>query len=314
MIGHVRMAEGVELPENFSPSWEIYHATANGEKGESVTTVYGATMQYNLMESGNYLIKVTADMASVEFPATIDYLRQNSFDESLEAGLVKLSGYMDGQTPVADGSSWELLSGSGSSMTTKYGATTSFLVPAGAYQVALTVGVAKTTEHFTVGVGQVLDKNLSLGAGGIEVTGYYSEGGDVIPAGLTVELRKFKPGLDGKHESITTLYDSPTIFKVLAGSYQIFILKDYASAAFDVDVKPGQVVKLSGAINAGFLAVNAPDGATIEIRSAARNISGEYKYVGTEYGVLNKAFPAGKYIVKITETNGELLEIGRAHV
>ena len=301
------MADGVELVQPYlGIPWEIY-ASINGQKGERADTQYGVDIKTNIANSGDYIISIIGDVP-MDFPVHIAADKVNTLDYSLNAGTVKLIAYLDDETAATDGGVvWQLKTSSGEVSATKYGPEALFLLPAGHYQVDLSLGTSKVTAEVEIALGKHLDQRVTMGAGVIEMTGYYSEGGDIISEGATVEQRKFEPSLDGKHEYIATEYNAPAIFKTPAGKYQVVVTKDYATAAFDVEVKAGKVTKATGVLNAGFLAITSSEGATILIETAEKDISGKRKYIGTEYGTLNKAFSAGKYVVKITESNGEVL-------
>lgn len=312
VLGHVTMAPGVELAKPFlDPYWEIYYSV-NGQKGERITTEFGVAIKYNMAQSGDYIVKIVGDGSNAdiysEFPVHIEAGQVSQLNYSLDVGVVRLVAYLDEATPVADGSLyWQFRKPTGDLLATKYGPDVYFLLPGGTHKVEINLGAVKAEADVQVAVGQYLEQKVSLGAGTIEVTGLYSEGGEAIPSGMTVELRKGQASLDGKHEHIATDYNSPSLFKTSSGKYQIVIIKDHASKTYDVELKPGQALKLAGSIDAGFLAIPGSDGSTFEIYGAKKDISGNRLRIANEYGALNKAFTAGKYVVKLIESNGEVL-------
>ncbi len=312
ILGHVTMAPGMELAKPFlDPYWEIY-PSVNGQKGEKIATEFGVDIKYNLAQSGDYIVKIVGDGSNFdiysEFPVHIEAGEVNQLNYSLNAGVVKFVAYFDDTTPVSDGSMyWQFRKPNGDLLATKYGPEVIFLLPGGRHKVEINLGSIKTEADVQVAVGEYLEQKVILGAGTIEVAALYSEGGETIPDGLTVELHKGQANLDGKHERIDTKYDAPSIFKTVAGKYQIVIIKDYATKSFDVELKPGQALKLAGSIDAGYLAIPASEGSTFTIFSSKKDISGNREKIATEYGALNKAFSAGKYVVKLVESNGEVL-------
>ena len=312
VLGHVTMAPGVELAKPFlDPYWEIY-PSVNGQKGERITTEHGVNIKYNMAQSGDYIVRIVGDGANAdiysEFPVRIDAGQVNQLNYSLDLGVVRLTAYLDDVTPESDGGLyWQFRKPTGDLLATKYGPDVYFMMAGGTHKVEINLGAIKVEADVQVAVGQYLEQKVSLGAGTIEVTGLYSEGGEVIPSGLTVELRKAKANLDGKHEHIATEYSSPSIFKTASGKYQIVLILDYASKAYEVELKPGQALKFTGSIDAGYLAIPGADGYTFEVYSAKKDISGKRERIATEYTALNKAFTAGKYVVKLIEGNGEVL-------
>ena len=139
--GHVVMAEGVELSQGYdSPTWQFFDI-ANGEKAGVVHTEYGADIKINLPRTGDFIVVISDDSAVLEFPLTLEEGKVTEPRVSLEAGIIRLSGTMDGTAPMTDGSTtWELLDSGGKVMATKYGPEAAFLVNAGSYKVRLSLG------------------------------------------------------------------------------------------------------------------------------------------------------------------------------
>jgi Ca-activated chloride channel homolog len=308
-VGHVTMAEGVELPAKFDqPTWEFFESV-NGEKGESVVVEYKTDVKTNLPHEGEFIVLVRDDEAMLQFPVTIEKGKVSKNDVSLEAGIVKVSGFMDEATPMTDdGAAWELFDAAGKSQTTKYGAQQMFMVNAGTRKLALSLGTARVEQDVTFVAGKTTEQKMSLGAGVIEVSAVFSEGGQAVPEGAAMELQQGATNLDGKHDSITTDYGAPSRFKSAAGSYQVVVTKDYATATAPVELKSGAVAKLQVNLNAGYLNIKAPGATSFVIFSGEKDLSGERRNLGTEYGEeLNKAFNAGSYHVVVHGANDAVL-------
>ena len=300
------MAEGVPLPAKYdSASWDFYES-AGGQRGKGVDTKYGAGIKTNLPGPGDYIVRISVDLAEIEMPVKIEQGKAAMLNASLEAGLLNLSGTMDGTTPLTDqGATWELLDMNGKVVATKYNAEVSFLALAGAYRVRLKLGTAEAERDVRIEAGKTTAQSVSLGAGIIDASAVFAAGGPPVPDSATFELRKGEPGLDGKHEWIATTYGTTAQFKVSAGKYLIFVSQDFAEGTAPVEVKAAGVGKVEVNINGGYLAVAGPAGSTIEVFSAKKDISGKRKYIATAYdGSINKAFNAGMYHVTATGADG----------
>jgi Ca-activated chloride channel homolog len=305
MRGHVTMAAGLELPEDLKGAiWEFYD-TVDGVKGQWVKTEYGADIKTNLEKSGNYIVRVYSDYAAIEVPVVFDKDKPQKLALSLEAGIVRFSGFMDDATPMTDaGAAWEVRNATDTWITTKYGAESQFLLNAGSHRVVLSLGNAKAEQKFDIVAGKTLEQKVSLGAGLIEVSGFFTAGGQAIADGAAIELRKAEPDLDGKHEWIATEYGATVKFKAPAGKYQIVVIQDYAKAETEVTVTAGGLVKVDVVLNAGYLAIQGPADSTIEVFKDEKDLSGKRAYLATDYGALNKAFPAGNYYVTMKGKDG----------
>ncbi len=300
-IGHVSMAKGVELPEKFNqPSWRFFESV-NGEKGELINTEYNPDVKVNLPHEGEFIVEVREDVASISFPVKIENGKVTKMDVSLEAGIVNFEGYMDDETPLPEGNgTWEIFDGGTNRLDTKYGPTIAVMANAGTHRIELTLGTAHVEQNVEFVAGQILSQKMSLGAGVIEVSAVFSEGGQPVPEGAAMELNKGEPDLDGKYPHIATDYGAPTKFKAPAGKYQVVVFKDYAKAITAVELAAGAVQKVVVNMNAGYLNIKAPGATSFVISSAEKDLAGERQYIGTEYGEeLNKAFTAGTYHVVV---------------
>ena len=309
LVGHVVMAEGVELPAGYdSASWDFF-AAVDGQRGPGVGTEYGVDVKTNMPKPGDYIAKVSVDLAVVEAPVKIIDGKSETLDISLEAGVINLSGTMDGTLPLTDsGTTWELLDANSRVLATKYNAEVAFLAAAGAYKVRLKLGTAVAEQDVKIDAGKTTSQSFSLGAGIIEASGMFSAGGPAVPDSASIELRKGEAGLDGKHEWITTTYGSSTQFKVAAGKYLVIFAQDYASGSAVVDVKAAGVAKVGVDLNGGYLAVAGPADSTLEIFSGTKDISGKPEHIATEYGgAVNKAFSAGTYHVVAKSADGTVV-------
>ncbi len=301
VVGHVTMAEGVELPEKYNaPTWAFYESN-NGERGKQVGTEYYSNMKANIATPGDYIARITDDKAEIEVPFKVEEGKQTKIEANLQAGIVKMLAFMDEQTPIPaenTNATWLIYNEQGKHLGTEYGGEQMFLASAGNYKMRLVLGDAKTEETVAFIAGKNSEMKMTLGAGVIEVTAVYSEGGDAVPEGAAIELRKGKPDLDGKYERLTTDYKSPSQFSAPAGQYKIFIEKDYAKAEADVDLKSGAREKLQVNLQAGYLAIKSAGAKTFEVYAAKKKLDGSRERIATEYGEeLNKAFNAGSYHV-----------------
>jgi Ca-activated chloride channel homolog len=304
-IGHVSMAKGVELPEKFNqPTWEFFES-ANGEAGASVNVDYKTDVKANLPKEGDYILRITADEARLEVPFKIEKGKATTLDVSLEAGLVMFKGYMDDETPMTDdGAAWQMFDAAGQNPVTKYGANAMFLTNAGSRKMMLSLGTAMVEENIAFVAGKTTEQKMSLGAGIIEVSGVFSDGGQAVPEGATMELRKGDADLEGKHEVIATEFAAPSRFKAPAGKYLVMVTRDYATASAAVELASGKTVKVQVNLKGGYMNIKAPGATSFVIFTGEKDLSGERKNLGTEFGEeLNKAFNAGLYHVIIHGAN-----------
>lgn len=299
-IGHVRMAEGKELAQPFdNANWEFAKRNADGSKGEWVRTEYGIDVKIKA-EPGDYILTVIDDLARVEIPVTIDAQKTLKIEPSLEAGIVSLTGQFSEEADLSgDGAAWEIAGPDGNWIATKYGSAASFLMNTGSYLARLTIGNAKAEQPFTIAAGQTQDLVLTLGAGTLAVTGVFADGGPDVTKDLAVEVSEGAADISGERKSIATKYDANSIFQLPAGKYHVSMKVGFATAAQDVEIKPGQQTALKINLNAGYIAASSPGAGDIHVLAKEKDIQGEQKEFGMQWGdKIDAAFNAGSYIVR----------------
>ena len=308
ITGHASMAESVEFPSGFDTPVREFYPSISGEKGEWLKTEFYRDMKANIDKDGDYIVKISNDLAKIDVPFSVVAGKPVDLDVSLEAGIVKLKGMLDDKTPTTgDKTTWELLDPSGNWVATKYGPEVAFLANAGSYKIRLKLGTAMVEEDLTITAGKIDERVMTLWAGMIEASAVFSQGGESVPEGATFELRKAEVALDGSHEWIFSEYSAPSRFNVPAGNYLMIVTRDFATASAIVEVKAGALTRVEFNLNAGYLAVTA-SGARIIVYEAAKSISGERKRVPTEQlEAINKVFTAGTYHLVTRDANDTVL-------
>ncbi len=310
VTGHVMMAEGVELSQGYeSASWEFFDVV-DGQKGQWLQTEYGTDIKINLPRTGDFIVRVSDDVAAVELPMTLEAGEVEKLNVSLEAGILRLSGMMDETTPMTDaGAAWELLDSIGQMDHDEVWCGN--LLPRQCRRLQGSPRSWARQRRSRISRSpraSCRSRKLRWGPVPLKPVACSPRAGRRCRTALRLNCARAKPGLDGKHEWITTTYGTTAQFKVPAGKYLVIFNKDYAEGSAPVEVTAGAVSKVEVNLDGGYLAVTGPAESTIEVFSAEKDISGERKYLATEYGgAVNKAFDAGAYHVVAKGADGAVL-------
>ena len=310
VTGHVVMADGVELPKPWDqPAWS-FTVSNNGEKGDYIRTEYGATFKAAFDKPGEMIATIGSDFAQVEIPASLAAGGTLKLEANLNAGVTQFKGMMDAANPLAsEGAAWAISKADGTYVGTSYGVAPKNLLNAGDYVVKLSDGQAEAQQPFTVAAGQTVDVVVTLGAGAARVKGTYSEGGEALPDGTAIELRK-AANVSGEKEYVATEYGNDKVFKAAAGDYVAVVSLDYAKAEVPFKIAAGQQAEVTVNLNAGYLAVKAAGATAIDIQKGEKALDGTRARIGGEYAAeLNKAVNAGNYhVVAYGEGNAVIAE------
>jgi Ca-activated chloride channel homolog len=297
LTGHVVMAEGVELPKPFQDAvWVFNQAQPDGSEGEYISTEIGTDLKTDMTKSGELLATVKSDHASVVVPFKHLDGTATVLPVNMNAGLVKFKGMMDESTELpADGPVWVFSKADGRYYATSLGAAPTNLFNAGDYTVKLQMGAAEIETAFTVVAGQSAELLVTLGSGVARITATYTPGGEVVPDGTAIELRK-PADVSGQQKWIATDYGNNKAFQVPSGDYVAIVKLDMAEAEVPLKVIAGQEVVINVVLNAGFVAAKVPGAKRIDVLSGKAGLDGKRKRLDTVYAdELNLAANAGSY-------------------
>lgn len=295
----VVMAEGGD-PIVSGNAWEIYKAGSDGSRGDSVSTEYDA-YKGNL-EAGDYVVVARLGEAEVEQKVTIDPSGVATPVFILDAGTIVIRPRPSEGAEVSEAAS-VFVEYPGDS-TTSYGETR-LVVPAGEQKVTVKIGEGQAVVNFPVKAGETVEKDVVVGVGHVVMNAFYTQGGERVEnGGLTFEVLEAKTRLDGSRNVLLTSYGEDSKADLPGGDYVLVARMDKASVEQPFTVKPGEAVKVDAVLNAGVLAISAPGAYSIEIFAAKKDLQGNRKSIGFNYGeAWQQTMPAGDYAVVKTMPN-----------
>jgi Ca-activated chloride channel family protein len=176
------------------------------------------------------------------------------------------------------------------------------VVPAGEEKVTASIGSGSATETIQLAAGQTVEKDIIVGVGHITANAFYTQGGDKVDnGGLTFRVVKAKKKIDGTREDMGTTYGPDSKYDLPAGDYVLIATMDQAEVETPFTVKSGDSLNLDVNLNAGVLAVTAPGAYQVEFFSAKKDIQGNRKPFGSEYGDKHQGtLPPGDYAIVVT--------------
>jgi Ca-activated chloride channel family protein len=287
-------------------SW-AFHKSNRGQKGDFIGNVYGAPAADEI-EPGDYIVVVKYGYVEREFPFKVEKGKISTLDVALDAGYVTSEGAVE-NAGKADGVTWEVHTARGEYVATDYEAVPKFVLAAGDYKLTLTKGASKTEKAFSIAAGDSINVSMTLDVGKLAVSAVYAPSGPKVEQGIAVEVnRPAKSDID-RPDWVATVYDPISQFDLPAGRYEVVVSVGYARRVFPVDVKSGDTTRVNFNLEAGVLGTNAPDGSTIEIFTAERDINNRPTWIGTYYDAEKSvALNAGNYAVVITTKAGKKSE------
>ncbi|HMN52248.1 MAG TPA: VWA domain-containing protein [Xanthobacteraceae bacterium] len=298
-----RVQGGDPISDTKSDVGWSFHTNRGGQKGDYVTTFYGAPVA-DAVDPGDYIVVVKYGFVEREFPFKVEKGKVSALDVSLEAGYVTSDGEVIGGGK-ADNVTWEVYRANGDYVTTDYEKLPKFILPAGSYVLTLTKGTAKTKKEFTIAAGDSINVSMTLDVGKLAVSAVYAANGPKVEHGIPVEVRHPAKNDTEQPVWIATLYDALSQFDLPAGRYEVTVGVGYAKRVFPVEVKSGDTTRVNFNLDAGVLGTKVPEGSTIEIFSAERDINNRRTWIGTFYEAeASTALNAGNYVVIIT-TKGD---------
>lgn len=291
----VVLAEGDD-PITDGNAWEIYKATSDGARGDSVATEYG-TYKGNL-EPGDYIVVAHKGEARSEQKVKIEAAQVYKPLFILNAGTLIIHPRPSEGADVVDGAA-VVIDYPGADHPATYYGTTKVVLPAGDEKVTVKIGQGEVTETIPVAAGKTIEKDMIAGVGHVVANAYYVAGGDKADAsGIGFKVVKAKKKIDGTREEVTYAYGPDSKFDLPPGDYVLIATVDLAVVEQPFTVKVGELQDVNADMKAGVLAITAPGASKIEIFEMEKDINGNRKSLGYAYDQkYQAAIPAGDYAV-----------------
>ena len=291
------MQGGEPLPEDAGNAWEIFKASADGSRGDYVSTEYGRYK--GQLEAGDYVVVARFGEARAEQKVTIaaDAVAEPLF--VLDAGTLVIRPLASPGAEVTDGAAVTVdYPGEGESIT--YGLSR-VVVPAGDQQVKVKIGEGEVSETIPVKAGETVEKDIVVGVGRAVINAFYNDTLKVEDGGLAVNVAKAAKKIDGTRDDVAYAYGPDAGFDLPQGDYVAVTKMGEAQAEQPFAVKTGERSDVKVVLNAGVVAISAPGASTIEIFSAAKDLQGNRKEFGLTYGESHQTtLPAGDYAIVAT--------------
>jgi hypothetical protein len=172
-----------------------------------------------LAAAGSYTVRLKLGTAQAEQAVQIDAGKTTAQSVSLGAGIIEASGVFSAGGPaVPDSATIELrkgeagLDGKHEWITTTYGSSTQFKVPAGKYLVVFAQDHASGSAVVEVKAAGVAQVNVAINGGYLALSG---------PADSTLEVFSGEKDISGKRTYIATEYGGALNKAFAAGTYYV---------------------------------------------------------------------------------------------
>ena len=219
-------------------TWEVHT-----DKGEYVATNYEAVPRF-ILAAGAYTLTLTKGVAKTKKEFSIAAGDSINVSMSLDAGKLAVSAvYAPNGPKVVQGIAVEILQPAKNDIekpvwiATLYDELSQFDVPAGRYEVVVSVGFAKRVFPAEVKSGDTTRLNLNLDAGVL---------GTKVTEGSTIEIFSAERDINNQRTWIGTYYEAEHSVALNAGNYVVIVTtKGDKKAEHAVGVTPGKRVEIS---------------------------------------------------------------------
>ncbi|MBY0530797.1 MAG: VWA domain-containing protein [Xanthobacteraceae bacterium] len=219
-------------------AWEVFN-----EKGGYVATDYDAVPKF-ILAAGNYKLVLTKGASKTEKAFSIAAGDSINVSMTLDVGKLAVSAvYAPNGPKVEQGIAVEIRRPAKSDteqpvwIATNYEPISQFDLPAGRYEVVVSVGYAKRVFQAEVKSGDITRVNFNLDAG---------VAGIVVPDGSTIEIFATERDINNQRVWIGTHYDSEKSVALNAGNYTVIVAtKGGKKSEHAISVVPGKRVEVS---------------------------------------------------------------------
>jgi Ca-activated chloride channel homolog len=289
-------AEGDPVPDEEGMAWEVSLINADGTTGERLTVEYGDPKLK--LDPGTYRLTGNLDEARAEIDVTVTADATATPVLNLNAGRVILRPKLDAAADVDDGAAVQMTMPDG--RTTTYYGLADTVVPAGDMPVRVTIGNAVAEVIVTVVASNTTEMDIIAQAGLAAIEGFYTPEMMIEGGAHAVVVYPSKVALDGSRERIETIYGAGAQSTLPPGDYVAEVSLDLAVAEVPFSIKGGERTDVKVVLNAGVMAIKAPEGAQTVVLPAKADLSGNRERLYTSYSAeTTLTAPEGDYLVQV---------------
>lgn len=274
-------------------TWEIHKARSDGTPGERVMTQYN-DWKGNL-EPGDYIVSVSYGRATTTQPITINPDEYNNSHFILNAGTVIIRPRESEGGNVNRNATLRFKHTQGN--TTEYGET-KVVLPAGEIQLEVEIGEGSASETFELKAGHTVEKDVVVGVGRASLKASYAPGME-IDRGPIFRIQKAAKKIDGTRETVRSEYNMAEVV-LMPGDYYAHVEFQGAVGGGEFTVKTGERTEVDIVLNAGVLAVAAPEASKVMVYDAKTDLQGKRKQVAFDYKAeYQTTLNAGDYVIVV---------------
>ncbi len=297
------MAAGGETLKDAGNAWEIFRANPDGSRGEQIAIEYGAYK--GSLEPGDYVVLARLGEARTEQKLTVEPGQVYTPSFVLDAGTLVIRPHASEGAEVSGAAVVEVQYPGGDGVSTNYGETR-IILPAGQQKLTVKLGSGEISETLDLPAGQTIEKDVVVGVGHVTVNALFAAGGEKVDAsGLDVKIFRSRQNVDGTRDQVSYGFGPDAKFDLAPGDHVAVLRMDQAEAEQPFNIRAGESKDVTAVLNAGVLAISAPEAKDIKVFPASQNAQGERKEMAYGFGgSLQATLPAGDYIVATDRRDG----------
>lgn len=292
---------GPSLGNSDKVRWDFYKADSTGGRSDvNVGGAYDATFEEKI-PVGKYVAVAALGNISREIPVEIKDGSvadvKADFDAAQLTIVPKRSQDSKEAEPLA-----RVEVTQGTSFTDSIYGSKQIFVPAGELKLAGRIGPAHAEATISVKAGETVSHDLIIPSGVVVTGAVYKEGGRAVETdNIRFETVSPDQTLDGTRETLTGTYGVGKLMQMPAGNFIMRARLGQVSVETPFTVTAGQRTNLTVNLDAGVLAVSAPDAQRIDILETTKDLQGTQKEISGRYDTKHQeTLRPGNYSVKIT--------------
>lgn len=280
--------------------WDFFKADANGTRtSENVGGAYDATFETNL-PAGRYVAVAALGNIQRQIPFSISANKVTEISASFDAGILTVNARRSAGSSIAEPMA-RIEARADNFSDNFYGSKTLF-VPAGEVTLIGTLGPARSEDKITIKAGEKFERDLVIPSGVVFAKAVYSEGGmDITSDDVQFQVVKAEQTLDGSHESVSSIFGVNRPMQLPEGKFIMRAKLGQVTAEAPFEIVAGERADVTINLNAGVLAVNAPQADRIDFDTVSNDIQKRKHSVSARYGTEHQdTLSPGQYTVTIS--------------
>lgn len=298
---------GPSLGNSERVRWDFYQVDKNGNQSETnIGGAYDATFDAHL-PAGSYVARAAIGNITQFIPFTVSSNKITNITADFNAAQLTITPKRSAND--TDQEALARVEVVGNDFKDSFYGQHTIYAPAGKLDILGTIGPTKVRQQIELQAGKSMAYDLIIPSGVVVTNAVYSDGGvQVQTPNIHFEAKTAETSLDGIRKTVGSTYGIDKPINLPVGKYVMFAELGNVSGQHAFEIIAGERTEVTVNLNAGVLAISAPEAERIDIHYKTTDLQRTLESVSARYATEHQdTVTPGEYVVTVSYEDPELM-------